>query len=381
MRSEILSVGTELLNGHITDTNATFLAQQLVSLGIPLARVTQVGDNLDELTQVISSVLERSDLLICTGGIGPTPDDLTREAITTALDEQMSVDPELERELRTYFSNRSRPMPATNIKQATLIPSARPVKNRSGTAPGWWVEKNGNTIITMPGVPHEMKTMWLEEILPQLQGKSGNFIVTEILKYQGDLGESGVAQVLGDLLKQENPWVATYAKPDGIHIAVQGTGSDEAAVTDRVAEVADAVRDILGDAIWGTNADTLADLVERGLRQLGLTLSSREDGTAGSLSRALSHAAPSPYLGGTVFGGEPPKAELTLVSSSTRVGTSENGRAYVALDISLYAGATQLDQIEIRAPSEAALEDRAVNAAISLLFGYIKSLAPAPFPA
>src|SRR5690349_10971810 len=191
MRSEIISCGTELLLGHITDTNATYLAQSLASLGIDLYFVSQVGDNLGRIIETLRRAWERSDLVIMTGGLGPTEDDLTREAISALLSETMQVDPQLEAELRSNFSSRHISMPERNLKQATLIPSARALHNPRGTAPGWFVEKEAHIIVAMPGVPREMYRMWEEEAVPQLASYTGGSIFTRIFRVSG-LGESAV---------------------------------------------------------------------------------------------------------------------------------------------------------------------------------------------
>ena len=157
MKAEIIAVGTELLLGEILDTNSQYLAQQLTGLGIDLYYISHIGDNLARLTEQVRRSMDRSDLVIMTGGLGPTEDDLTREAVAAALGETMEVKPELEQVLRTWYARRNRPMPAMNIKQATLIPSAQAIDNPIGTAPGWWVEHDGRKIACMPGVPYEMR--------------------------------------------------------------------------------------------------------------------------------------------------------------------------------------------------------------------------------
>src|SRR5947199_4808654 len=156
MRAEIISCGTELLLGHITDTNATYLAQSLAALGIDLYFVSQVGDNQGRIVETLRRAWERSDLIVMMGGLGPTEDDLARESISALLGETMQVDPILENELRNDFSNRRIRMPERNVKQATLIPSAHVFPNPVGTAPGWWVEKDNHIIVAMPRVPREM---------------------------------------------------------------------------------------------------------------------------------------------------------------------------------------------------------------------------------
>src|SRR5579885_327242 len=163
MRAEIISCGTELLLGHITDTNATYLAQSLAALGVDLYFVSQVGDNQGRIVETLQQAWRRSDLIVMTGGLGPTEDDLARESISALLGETMQVDPQLADELRATFAARNFPMPERNLKQATLIPSARALRNPLGTAPGWFVEKDGRIIVAMPGVPREMYRMWEEE--------------------------------------------------------------------------------------------------------------------------------------------------------------------------------------------------------------------------
>ena len=157
MKAEIVSIGTELLMGELTDTNASFIASRLPPLGIELQWVSQVGDNLDMLSETFARGLDRSDAIFTTGGLGPTQDDLTREAIAKCLGEEMTVEDALLEDLKGYFQGRGMDMPATNIKQATLIPSAMSIPNRRGTAPGWWVEKEGKLIVSMPGPPAEMQ--------------------------------------------------------------------------------------------------------------------------------------------------------------------------------------------------------------------------------
>src|SRR5581483_6777884 len=182
MKAEIIAVGTELLLGEILDTNSQYLAQQLTPLGIDLFYVTHVGDNLGRLSDVVRRGLQRSDLLVMTGGLGPTEDDLTREAIAEALGEKMEIIPELEQHLRGWFARRNRTMPERNVKQAALIPSAQTVPNPIGTAPGWWVEHDGKYIACMPGVPHEMRQMWEQQIAPRLATHGvGAILVTRTL--------------------------------------------------------------------------------------------------------------------------------------------------------------------------------------------------------
>ena len=155
--------------GEITDTNASFMASRLPPLGIQLQWVSQIGDDLHMLSEALTRALGRSDIIFTTGGLGPTQDDLTRESISDALGEEMVVQEDLLEDLKKYFAGRGWEMPATNIKQATLIPSARSIPNRRGTAPGWWAEKEGKVIVAMPGPPSELLGIWDEEVAPRLR--------------------------------------------------------------------------------------------------------------------------------------------------------------------------------------------------------------------
>ena len=163
VKAEIVSIGTEILLGEILDSNSQYLASRLPALGIDLYYKHTVGDNLGRLVEVLGVAWNRADLVLTTGGLGPTEDDLTREAIAEVLREPLRVDPDLEAWVRSISARRPTPMPERNVKQAWLVPSARAIPNPRGTAPGWWVEKAGRIIVAMPGPPAEMERMRSEE--------------------------------------------------------------------------------------------------------------------------------------------------------------------------------------------------------------------------
>ena len=287
MRAEILSIGTELLLGHISDTNATYLAQQLAAMGIDLFFVSQVGDNLERLTETLARARSRADVVITTGGLGPTEDDLTHEAICAALGETPSVDPALAADLRAFFAERGVVMPERNIKQAWLIPSARPLPNPRGTAPGWWVERDGVIIISMPGVPSEMKRMWEYEAAPRLRLLTGSLLFTRILRVAG-LGESTVEERLGDLIHSENPTVATYAKQDAVDVRITAKATSEAAARAQVDAMDARARTALGERnVFGVDTDTLARVVLKALERRGETLALLESCTGGLLASLI----------------------------------------------------------------------------------------------
>ncbi|MEX2236985.1 MAG: competence/damage-inducible protein A [Dehalococcoidia bacterium] len=302
MKAEIISIGTEILLGEITDTNASYLASQLPELGIDLYYVSQVGDNQGRLTEVIDRAYKRSDLIICTGGLGPTQDDVTREAVAAVVGEEPYVDEASADQLRTFFASRGVKMPENNVKQAWLLPSAHQVPNPRGTAPGWWVEKDGRIIVCMPGPPNEMTRMWADEVVPELKKRpTGSVIVSRTLKTLG-LGEGSVDEMVGELLGSTNPTIGTYARADGVHLRLTAKAATKEEAMALIVPVEARAREILGDAIWGADADTLTQAVGDVLRQRGLRVATMESCSGGLLANNLTEVPGSSdyFLGGFV---------------------------------------------------------------------------------
>jgi nicotinamide-nucleotide amidase len=301
MRAEIISCGTELLLGHITDTNATYLAQSLAALGIDLYFVSQVGDNQGRIVETLQRAWQRSDLIIMTGGLGPTEDDLARESISALLGETMQVDPKLEADLRTMFGRIGSRMPERNVKQATLIPSAQALPNPVGTAPGWWVEKDKHIIVAMPGVPREMYRMWENEAIPRLRPYTGGIIFTRILRVTG-LGESAVEERLGSLTHSTNPTIATYAKYDAIDVRITAKAATAEEAEKLVADMEVQARKLLGHHVFGTDKATLASTVGDLLQARNQTVGAMESMTGGLLSSAMTDVPNSSkhFIGGLV---------------------------------------------------------------------------------
>ncbi|MEZ4552884.1 MAG: competence/damage-inducible protein A [Dehalococcoidia bacterium] len=286
MRAEILSIGTEIMLGEITDTNAAFIASKLPQFGIDLLYVTQVGDDRARLQEVIARAWQRSDLVFMTGGLGPTEDDLTRECIAAVLGEEMTVDAEQEAHLRQWFAQRTREFPERNLKQAMTIPSCRVLANPRGTAPGWWVERDGRVIVVMPGPPAEMTHMWEREVDPELERRATAVLVSRTLKTSG-LGEGSVDERLGDLWKRTNPYLGIYARRDGVHVRISAKAPTREAAWALIVPVEQEVRRILGPAIWGVDDDSLAAGVGKLLRDRGLTLGVMESATGGAIADAM----------------------------------------------------------------------------------------------
>ncbi len=289
MNAEIVSIGTEILLGEIVDTNSAYIAERLPSLGIDVYYKHVVGDNLNRLAEVIGRARERADIVITTGGLGPTEDDLTREAIAAVHGEETAVDPGLETWLRDLYKRRSNVMPERNLKQTWLIPSARSINNPRGTAPGWWAERNGKIVIAMPGPPSEMSRMWEEEVAPQLAKLStGSVLIKRTIKTAG-MGESNVDEAISHLLKGNNPSIGLYARADGVHVRMGAKAATAEEARALIEPVEAEIRQILEPHIWGTDDDTFESVVGETLAQRGLTLAAMESCTGGLLSDTITN--------------------------------------------------------------------------------------------
>ena len=287
MRAYVLSIGSELIGGHLTDTNATFLAQELAAKGIELLHVVQVGDDLERLTRVLETAVSEADLVVCTGGIGPTDDDLTREAISALAGETPIVDESLVEGIRAFFAQRGLEMPERNKKQAWVIPSVDVLPNPVGTAPGWLARVGDSIVVAMPGVPREMFRMWREQALPRISSRlTGHVYRSANLRTLG-IGESAVSQLLDELTQQPHPYVGTYAKDDGVHVRVTASADDpekaETALVETVAEV----RKRLGLHVYAEDDRSLPEVLLDTLRGLGLSVAVAESRTGGRFGSLL----------------------------------------------------------------------------------------------
>lgn len=313
MKAEIMSIGTELLLGEIVDTNTPYLANQLSVLGIDLYFTSAVGDNSARLLGTLKQAWDRSDIVLTTGGLGPTQDDITRDVIAALLGEKTEVDPQLKQQLINFFSRRGIEMPESNIRQATVIPSSTALVNPQGTAPGWWVEKEGKIIVAMPGPPGEMHYMWETQVLPRLQQRTGAVILTRMIKTFGT-SEAKVDEMLADLTPSPNPTLATYAKLDGIYIRIAAKAEKEAEARRMVDGREADVRAILGDIIWGVDDDTQEAVAGRALIDKGLSVAVAESFTGGFLTQTLATTADSEryFKGGLIAATSEAKMALGL---------------------------------------------------------------------
>jgi nicotinamide-nucleotide amidase len=288
----LLAVGTELTVGETRDTNGGDLARSLAEYGVEVQRIVALPDRLATVVDALRDALADADFAVTTGGLGPTPDDLTREAIAAAVGERPAVDPELERWLRHLFERRGLPYHNTNAKQAWLIPSATAIPNERGTAPGWWVDRpDGRVIVALPGPPGEMRPMWEGWVLPRLTARGlGQERVTRTYRLTG-IGESAVAALLGErLLRDENPIVATYARSDAVDVRISASADASHSPEQLVEAAATVVLASVGKYVWGRDGDTWPLVLGRELAARGWTVALVEAATAGAAMRLLGDA-------------------------------------------------------------------------------------------
>lgn len=287
--AEVISVGTELLLGEILNTNAQFLAQELARLGIPHYYQTTVGDNVLRLQKAVAIACERSRLLIFTGGLGPTPDDLTTETLADFFEVPLIERSDVLEDIAQKFARRGRRMSPSNRKQALIPQGAEVLPNPVGTAPGIiWQPRPGLTILTFPGVPSEMQAMWQQTAVPFLesQGWGQEIIYSRTLRFWG-IGESVLAEKVAAFLKLENPTVAPYAGKGEVRLRVSAKAASEAEALNLIHPVAQQLRDLAGMDYYGEDEDTLAVAVGTLLKAKQQTLAVAESCTGGGLGQLL----------------------------------------------------------------------------------------------
>jgi nicotinamide-nucleotide amidase len=306
MKAEIVSTGTELLLGETLNTGAHFLTGKLSSMGIEVDYHTTVGDNPERLEQVIRQALGRTDLLVTTGGLGPTVDDLTKELVAKVLDIQMELDPFSLEQIKQFFGRRKALMPLNNEKQAYFPKDAKILPNPIGTAPGAIIERNGKTVIILPGPPFEMTPMFDNYVWQELQkiiGPDTKRMNERVLKVFG-MGESAIEEVLADLMSLPNLSMALLAKRAEMHIRLVArssikTSEEAEKVLNRAEQE---IRRRLGNKVFGRDQETMIGIVGQLLKNEQLTIATAESCTGGLLGAALTQEPGSSgfYLGGVV---------------------------------------------------------------------------------
>ena len=289
MIAEILSVGTELLMGQIANTDAQYISQRLSALGVTLYRHTTVGDNPARVKAALGEALARADIVITTGGLGPTEDDLTKEMVAEYFGLPMQLDEESLRAIEAWMNRIGRAMTENNYKQAYFPEGSTVMENRCGTAPGCIVEAGEKAVAVLPGPPHEMKDMFERQLAPWLARRSGAHIESKFLREFG-IGESTLETLLIDLFHSENPTLALYCAPGEVQARITAMAGDAAAAQALIAPVEAEIRRRLGDAVYGEGADnSIERTVFERLKARGETVCFAESCTGGlAVSRLVS---------------------------------------------------------------------------------------------
>ncbi len=286
---ELVSVGTELLLGNIVNTNARYLSEKCAMLGLSVYYQTTVGDNEERLAEVIKTALNRSDIVILNGGLGPTEDDLTKETCAKVMGLPLVTDQHTEERLKEYYKGRKKEdLPESNWKQAVIPEGAVVFDNGNGTAPGLVVEQNRKTVILVPGPPNELYPMMEKQICPYLQKKNEEVILSQMVKICG-FGESKVEEMILDLIdKQTNPTLATYAKQGEVHLRVTARAATEEEAKKLLKPMVKEIKKRFGEAVYTTDEkETLTDVVVKLLKKHELTVTTAESCTGGLLAGTL----------------------------------------------------------------------------------------------
>lgn len=351
MRAEIISVGTELLLGQITNTNAQHLAQRLAALGIDVYFQTSVGDNHQRLAAVFRRAKGGADLVVTSGGLGPTLDDLTKETLAGVLGLEMVEYPEVTADIEEFFRRRGYRMAESNRRQAFLPRGSTPLRNGVGTAPGVWLEHGGTLYVLLPGPPWELVPMFEEQVVPRLVevlGPRREIIHSRMLKFCG-IGESAVEERVMDIIRgQSNPTVAPLTGLGEVYLRLTAKAPDEATAAQMIAGVENEIRRRLGRYLFGVDDVSLEEAVGARLKERGLTLATAESCTGGILSSRLTDIPGSSayFVAGVVAYANEAKTGLlnvlgeTLgsfgaVSAETAAAMAENVRRAAGSDLGL----------------------------------------------
>ncbi len=303
--AEIVAIGSELLLGQIVDTNSAWMAQRLTALGVNLYFKSVVGDNPGRMKEVIQRALERADIVITSGGLGPTQDDLTREIVAEVTGRKLVQDSAMLEQVEEHFRRRGRTMTPNNIRQSYMPEGAIPVKNPNGTAPCFIVEDPRAVIYCLPGVPVEMKWLFENEVEPYLRKK---FNLAEVIHYRVlkivGIGESAVDDKVGHLIaNSSNPTVGVLALPGQVDVRIAAKAANKEEAMKMIAPVEAEVRGLLGNAIFAADEETMEHVVGKLLRVHHKTVAVHEDLTCGQLAERLQTASSDHFAGGVISNG------------------------------------------------------------------------------
>jgi nicotinamide-nucleotide amidase len=293
MQAEIVTIGTELLLGKIVDTNAAYIAQQLATIGLDLYYKTTVGDNEGRIVSVLQQALARSDVVITSGGLGPTVDDVTRQAVARAAGRELMLDERLLAQIEARFARHGFTMSKNNRRQAYIPQGATPFENPVGTAPAFTVETGQGMIISLPGVPRELKHLMETRVIPFLREKlqMGQVIIKSKTLRTCGIGESTVDSRIGDLMRSSNPTVGLAAHPGQTDVRITAKAENEAQADRLIAEMEETLRERLGGVIYGIEAQRLEDVVAAIVAERGLSVAIVETHTQGLVAQRLENAS------------------------------------------------------------------------------------------
>lgn len=283
---EILSVGTEILLGDILNTNSRYLSVELAKLGISVLRHTTVGDNHERLAAALRTALERSDIVIATGGLGPTQDDITRDVCCEVMGFEMELSSKIADGIRRYFASKGLEMPESNLRQAHVPVGGTVFENHNGTAPGLGLKKNGKCVVMLPGPPYEMAPMYKESVVPYLAEYADGAIVSHTVRTMG-IGESAMAELCADLLESENPTVAPYAKKGEALLRVTAKAHSENEAEELCAPVIEEIKSRLGSYVYGIDSVSIEERVVELLKENNMTIATAESCTAGYIPKRI----------------------------------------------------------------------------------------------
>ena len=317
MKAEVIAIGSELLLGQIVDTNSSYIAKRLAENGIELVQTTTVGDDLQRMKEVIKEAINRSQIVITTGGIGPTEDDLTREVIAEVFQRPLTFQPHLMEQIEELFKKRGFRMAENNRKQAYIPEGAIPIENPKGTAPGFIVETSNGAILSIPGVPLEMEYLMDNTVIPYLRKRfdiKHQVIQYKVLRACG-LGESAIGLQIKDLMKEgQNPSVGTLASIGDIRIRITAKADNPEEASNLIQKMEKEIRNRLGILIYGVDNETLHGNVAQELERLNLTLSVVETFTGGIISQKMASTVSNSFVQGVVLPSETSQRQFLNLS-------------------------------------------------------------------
>ncbi len=286
MNAEIIAVGTELLLGDILNTNARFLSRELAELGINVMHQHVVGDNRERLRELVLSARQRSELLVFSGGLGPTADDLTKETVAECYGDTLRFDAQEWEKITGFFAAMGRPTPENNRKQAMVPTQGRKLPNANGTAPGAWFQQGERIAVLLPGPPRELEALWREQVRPLLEQRQSCVLRSLVLRVAG-VGESDAEARVGHLFQSQNPTAAIYAKTGEVVIRITARAETQAQAQAMCRDYAKKFYALLGDAIYAEGEEEMPHTVVRLLAQRGLTLATAESCTGGMVAQSI----------------------------------------------------------------------------------------------